>query len=135
MSVAPTAEPNRLGVIGGDVQGFPNGRRLGDDVIDIAVQVMEGAATNGIVPALAAGDGVNENDKPFQATFPYVALPHDTAVNTTASAAVVPPVGGGGGDGGGLAGHRVPIAVAGLSAALVAMVMAAVTRRRRTVLA
>ena len=42
MSTPVTAEPNRLGVIGGDTQGFPNGRRLGDDVIDIALQVVEG---------------------------------------------------------------------------------------------
>jgi hypothetical protein len=133
MSIAPTAEPNRLGVIGGDLQGFPNGRRLGDDVIDIALQVMEGAATDGIVEALAAGDGVDANDEPFLSTFPYVTLPHDTAVNTTTSTSVVPPAGGGGGDGGGIAGHRVPIAAAALGAALVAMVMAAVTRRRRAV--
>ena len=133
MSIPPTAEPNRLGVIGGDLQGFPNGRRLGDDVIDIALQVMEGAATNGIVPALANGDGVNANDKPFSDTFPYVALPSDSAVNTAGSASALPPTGGGGGDGGGLSGHRVPIAAAGLSAALLAMAMAAVTRRRRAV--
>jgi hypothetical protein len=132
MSIAPTAEPNRLGLLAGDVQGFPNGRRLGDDVIDIALQVLEGAATNGIVEPLAAGDGVNANDEPFQATFPYVALPHDTAVNTTAATSVLPPAGGGGG---GLAGHRVPIAAAALSAALVAMVMAGIARRRRTVTA
>jgi hypothetical protein len=95
MAVAPTAQPNRLGVIGGDVQGFPNGRRLGDDVIDIALQVMEGAARTGqLVPALAKGDGVDANDVAFGTTFPYVALPHTAAANTgsagsaTTSAAV-----------------------------------------------
>ena len=41
-SIAPTASPKRLGVLGGDNAGFPNGRRLGDDVIDIALQVVEG---------------------------------------------------------------------------------------------
>ena len=51
MAVPVTASPNRLGVIGGDLQGFPNGRRLGDDVVDIALQALEGAATKGIVPA------------------------------------------------------------------------------------
>src|SRR3954452_1669139 len=100
MSIPPTAEPNRLGVIGNDPQGFPNGRRLGDDVIDIALQVLEGAATNGPVAALAAGDGVNTNDVPFETTFPYVALSHDTAVNQTAAIPALPHVGGGG-DGGG----------------------------------
>ena len=60
-------------MLGGDLQGFPNGRRLGDDVVDIALQALEGAATNGIVKPLAAGDGVNANDHAFGKTFPYVA--------------------------------------------------------------
>lgn len=76
MSVPPTAQPNRLGVLGGDLQGFPNGRRLADDVVDIAVQAMEGAAQTGkLVDALAAGDKVDANDVAFSNVFPYVALP------------------------------------------------------------
>ncbi len=67
-----TKSPNRLGVIGGDTQGFPNGRRLGDDVIDIALQVVEGELV-GNPNDLA--DGVNANDKAFGSTFPYLALP------------------------------------------------------------
>jgi hypothetical protein len=81
MAVPVTAAPNRLGVLGGDLQGFPNGRRLGDDVIDIALQALEGAVTNGIVAPLAAGDGVNANDHAFGKTFPYVDLPNTAAVN------------------------------------------------------
>jgi hypothetical protein len=81
MAVPVTAKPNRLGVIGGDLQGFPNGRRLGDDVVDIALQALEGAAVTGIVKPLAAGDGVNKNDHAFGKTFPYVALPNTKAVN------------------------------------------------------
>ncbi|MGH2772932.1 MAG: DUF4331 domain-containing protein, partial [Actinomycetota bacterium] len=42
MSIPPSAKENRLGVIGNDKAGFPNGRRLGDDVVDIALQVLEG---------------------------------------------------------------------------------------------
>src|SRR5947207_3766546 len=38
MMIPVTAPPNRMGVLGGDLQGFPNGRRLGDDVTDIALQ-------------------------------------------------------------------------------------------------
>jgi len=75
-----TANPNRLGVLAGDKGGFPNGRRLTDDVVDIEVQTLEGALqTDGsvkLVKALAAGDGVNNNDVPFESQFPYVALPH-----------------------------------------------------------
>jgi len=86
MSIAPTASPSRLGVLGGDLQGYPNGRRLTDDVVDIELQALEGAAQTGhLVSALAAGDGVNANDTPFGNTFPYVALPHTAAVNSTSS--------------------------------------------------
>ena len=61
MSVPVTANPNRLGVLAGDLQGFPNGRRLTDDVVDIELQALEGAAQTGkIVTALADGDGVND---------------------------------------------------------------------------
>ncbi|GAA3215221.1 DUF4331 domain-containing protein [Actinocorallia longicatena] len=82
LAVPVTAQPKRLGVLAGDLQGFPNGRRLGDDAIDIAVQALEGAAQTGkLVDALAAGDGVNANESPFGASFPYVALPHSTSVN------------------------------------------------------
>ncbi|MBF6296545.1 DUF4331 domain-containing protein [Nocardia amamiensis] len=76
MSVPPTAQPNRLGVLAGDLQGFPNGRRLTDDVVDIALQAVEGAAQTGkLVDALATGDKVDANDAPFARSFPYVALP------------------------------------------------------------
>ena len=72
MSTPVTAQPNRLGVIGGDTQGYPNGRRLGDDVIDIALQVVEGELVGS---ANDLGDGVNTNDTAFSGTFPYLALP------------------------------------------------------------
>ncbi|MER5863521.1 DUF4331 domain-containing protein [Kitasatospora sp. NPDC002040] len=81
MSTPVTPKPDRLGVLNGDFQGFPNGRRLGDDVVDIALQVVEGATPGNFIPALAAGDKVNTTDKPFGATFPYLALPYDKAVN------------------------------------------------------
>jgi hypothetical protein len=72
-----TASPDRLGLLAKDMQGFPNGRRLTDDVVDIELQALEGAIISGeLVEALAAGDGVDENDLPFDDAFPYVALPH-----------------------------------------------------------
>jgi hypothetical protein len=79
VAIPPTANPNPLGVIGGDAQGFPNGRRLADDVVDIALRVMAGATP--LTPSFNAGinaqlgDGVNQNDKAFLAVFPYVAAP------------------------------------------------------------
>ncbi len=76
-SIAPTAQPNRLGVLAGDTQGFPNGRRLMDDVVDIELQALEGAVRTGkLVEALAAGDAVDANDLAFESTFPYIAMPH-----------------------------------------------------------
>jgi hypothetical protein len=69
-------------VLAKDLAGFPNGRRLTDDVVDIALQTVEGAAQSGsIVQPLAAGDGVDQNDVAFGQTFPYLALPHGAAVN------------------------------------------------------
>ena len=71
---------SRLGAVGGDLAGFPNGRRLQDDVVDIALQVLEGVlvrpagATKNAVAGL--GDAVNSSDRALSSTFPYVALPH-----------------------------------------------------------
>jgi hypothetical protein len=108
MGVAPTAKPNRLGVIGGDFQGFPNGRRLSDDVIDISIQAVEGAAQTGkIVAALATGDKVNNNDHLFGKVFPYLALPSTSSKGGPwkPTAAVAAPIGGGIGDDGGWTSH------------------------------
>lgn len=91
MSTAPsTTDPNtvnRMGVLGGQLDGFPNGRRLADDVADIELQVVAGilcqtgGALAGPAPCrtskvnTALGDGVNANDLPFQTVFPYLANP------------------------------------------------------------
>jgi hypothetical protein len=82
LGVPVTAQPDRLGVLAKDLQGFPNGRRLTDDVVDIELQAVVGAAQTGqIVPELAAGDKVDANDNAFGGTFPYLALPNVGAVN------------------------------------------------------
>ena len=91
MGIAPsTTDPNavnRMGVLGGQLDGFPNGRRLADDVADIELQAVAGILCQtggplaGPTPCrtskvnTALGDGVNANDLPFQTTFPYVANP------------------------------------------------------------
>jgi Domain of unknown function (DUF4331) len=69
---AASGTPDRFGVIGGDLAGFPNGRRLEDDVVDIELQVVAGILKGNKVPL---GDGVDQNDKPFLSTFPYLAAP------------------------------------------------------------
>ena len=72
IAATPVGKVSRMGVIGGDNGGFPNGRRLGDDVIDIAEQVMAGFLKGNKVPL---GDGVNAGDVPALDSFPYEAHP------------------------------------------------------------
>ncbi len=86
-AIAPTANPNKLGVLGGDLAGYPNGRRLTDDVVDIEVQALEGAGVGQLVIALAGGDGVSVPANPIASSFPYVALPNTASVNQTGAAA------------------------------------------------
>ncbi|MGZ4482206.1 MAG: DUF4331 family protein, partial [Gaiellales bacterium] len=74
-TAAPTApaSQNRLGALGGDADGFPNGRRLKDDIVDIELQVVAGAL---IGHPNSVSDGVNSNDVTFGSSFPYLAKPH-----------------------------------------------------------
>lgn len=74
-----------------NMDGFPNGRRLEDDVTRIELQAVSGVAlaaiglwyddfggnpvTQDLLNVLSYQTGVNENDKPFTATFPYLAAP------------------------------------------------------------
>ncbi len=69
LGTPPTDNPNRLGVIGGDPAGYPNGRRLTDDVVDIDLRVVAGILKGNTIKL---GDGVDQNDKPFLDHFPYV---------------------------------------------------------------
>jgi hypothetical protein len=77
--VTPAGKQSRLGVLGGDNQGFPNGRRLNDDVIDIAEQAVGGFLVGKKLPL---GDGVDGNDVPHLSTFPYEADPASGFANT-----------------------------------------------------
>ena len=74
LSIPPTpaAQRSRLGVLGGDNAGFPNGRRLEDDVVDIAEQAVGGFLVGKKLPL---GDGVDANDVPNMGSFPYAADP------------------------------------------------------------
>ena len=73
LGIAPNPSPKRFGVLAGDTQGFPNGRRLTDDVVDISLRVVGGFLKGNKLPL---GDGVDQNDVPFRSSFPYVAAPH-----------------------------------------------------------
>ena len=72
LGVAPTAAPDRFGVIGGDNAGYPNGRRPVDDVVDIDLQVVAGILVDNPVPL---GDGVDQDGKGFLNEFPYLNEP------------------------------------------------------------
>ena len=106
VAVPVSVNPNRMGVLGGDNQGYPNGRRLGDDVVDISIQAVAGAAYGLFHPTFTAdplatklGDGVNGNEVPLRASFPYLALPNqgfESMPHTTTG--VGTPVSSGSGD-------------------------------------
>ena len=81
----PAAQQQRLGLLtlldsdpnNNDAAGFPNGRRPDDDVLDIAGRAVAGILVNPTTYGTRIGDGVNVNDKPKQATFPFVPPAHD----------------------------------------------------------
>jgi hypothetical protein len=100
VAIPPSETENPLGVIGGDNAGFPNGRRLGDEVVDIELRVAAGFLLgeefqNGANGQL--GDGVPTNDVPFLAEFPYVGTPHQGFEHTHHAATGGAPAAAGGG--------------------------------------
>ncbi len=76
---------SRLGVIGGDTTGFPNGRRPWDDIVDIELRVAAGVLYKALIapegpdynvaPNNLLADGVDVNDLPYLDRFPFLALP------------------------------------------------------------
>jgi hypothetical protein len=97
-SIAPKApvDQHDLGVLGGDTAGYPNGRRPGDDVVDISLLVVEGRLYQlndpdkfgaNAIPANAPSSGLAYTDgapikaTDFDATFPYLKMPAAGATN------------------------------------------------------
>jgi len=87
-SIPPTvpAQQMRYGVLAGDQAGFPNGRRPGDDIVDIEVQVLMGAlcyltgnpwctSANAPVGNVLFTDGSPQSVNDFDYTFPYLKTP------------------------------------------------------------
>ena len=74
VSPTPPASASRLGLLGGDAAGYPNGRRLADDVFDISLRAVAGVLNPAfnVAPNNRLGDGVNVNDAPYRPNFPYV---------------------------------------------------------------
>jgi hypothetical protein len=89
-AIAASAKPNVLGVVGGDFAGFPNGRRVTDDVVTIALRAVAGLTFSLIdktfVPDAAASavtDGLTPANvkAPFLASFPFLGTPYDGFTN------------------------------------------------------
>jgi Domain of unknown function (DUF4331) len=85
MAIPPAAAPNILGILGGDLAGFPNGRRVVDDVFTIELRALAGVTIPLVDPsftpdaaASAVTDGVTPAniDSPFLASFPYLGIPY-----------------------------------------------------------
>jgi len=73
----------RFGLLGGDADGFPNGRRVFDNITAVELRAIAGVTyplvAPGFVPDGAAGlltDGTKE-DLPFLTSFPYLATPYE----------------------------------------------------------
>jgi len=71
---------SRLGLLGNDIGGFPNGRRVGDDVVDIEVRALLGGTpftpAFNVSPNNAFNDGVSANFEGFLTRFPYLQTPN-----------------------------------------------------------
>lgn len=80
LGIAPSATPSRLGLLGGDFAGFPNGRRVFDDIVDIELRAVLGGTpftpAFNVAPNNSVGDGVSANEQPFLTRFPYLAPPN-----------------------------------------------------------
>jgi hypothetical protein len=108
-SILPVAigAQSALGVAGGDNAGYPNGRRPGDDVVDLSIRVAMGALCVltgptdtlqvGCHPAdapaggLAFTDGVRKTSANYGATFPYLTTPLPGHLNPAADAGTTYP--------------------------------------------
>ncbi len=94
LAIPPTSQPNPLGVIGGDLAGFPNGRRVFDDVTSVALRAVAGATyplvNKSYTPDAAASlltDGLTSADTTYLAQFPYLGTPQ-SGYNTAPLSAV-----------------------------------------------
>jgi hypothetical protein len=82
MAIAPSSAPNALGILGGDLAGFPNGRRVFDDVVSVELRAIAGATyplvDPSYVPDAAAGkltDGLDSSSTSYLSSFPYLGTP------------------------------------------------------------
>ena len=85
VAIPPTkSKPSSLGLLGGDVAGVPNGRRVFDDIVNIELQAIAGLTYPLVNPdykpddaASALTQGLTPKKGRYQSTFPYLGTPHD----------------------------------------------------------
>ena len=89
-AIPPSSSPNILGLLGGDLAGFPNGRRVFDDVVTVELRAVAGVTyalvDSSYTPDAAAGevtDGLTPSSvkAPFLDTFPYLGVPYSGYYN------------------------------------------------------
>ena len=97
VAIPPASSPNRFGILGGDLAGFPNGRRVFDDIVAVELRAVAGATIPLVDPSyhpdaaaglltqwqqpLQEGNGPAQGSVPgpnrYQAAFPYLGDPLD----------------------------------------------------------
>jgi hypothetical protein len=105
-AVPPSASPNNLGLLGNDGAGFPNGRRVFDDVATIELRAVAGATLPLVVPSFTADAavgavtfGLTSGDKDltargtehYLASFPYLGTPYAGYSNPSVTPVAVAP--------------------------------------------
>jgi len=95
LAIPPASSPNPLGLVGGDAAGYPNGRRVDDDVVTIELRAVAGATIPLVDPSYtvdgAAGvvkDGTSNTNTSATDTFPYLGNPGGGYQTEPGSAAV-----------------------------------------------
>ncbi|MGI9147385.1 MAG: DUF4331 domain-containing protein [Chloroflexota bacterium] len=84
MAISPSSAPSMLGLLGGDIAGYPNGRRVSDDVVTIEVRAVAGATIPFVDPSFTPDaalpqvtQGVNPGPDRYIPGFPYLGVPKD----------------------------------------------------------
>jgi len=93
VAIPPSAQPNNLGLVAGDAAGFPNGRRIDDDVVTIELRAIAGLTLPLVDPsfkpdgaASAAADGTTNTNAAATDSLPHLGLPgggYQTTPGTT----------------------------------------------------
>jgi len=86
MAIAPSSSPSIYGILGGDLAGFPNGRRVQDDTVAIELRAVAGATYPLVFPSYTPDgaasiitDGLTPAsvNAPYLSVFPYLGTPYD----------------------------------------------------------